>query len=395
MRRLALRLREEPRPRELRLGRRLEPLVAEGALADPVEPERERLPARGVVAVQVPVAEALGERVRVDHALALRVARGRVVGEPHRAPLGDGALEPPEHRVAGGRRARVDPPDQLVEARAPIARDRVAQRLHRALAPLAAERLHRGGERGGLALGEARRAREALVQRDVDAVALDVQVEEVVGRERRGADLEEEVEVLEQLLLRAAAAPREVLHRDPGVAHRVRDEEQDAAEPVARVVPGRGGSVLPRGGAERSTPLRRAGRTGRLGGAGRGPRLLPPRRGHASPRSSPASTARAFSRSALRLEQLRAIPEREHVPEQPLLVRRLDLHERDAAVLREPRARPERCDDLGRHGRVEPDAAADRGVDVVLPGLARRERGEREVRARREVRACAARRRSR
>jgi hypothetical protein len=83
------------------------------------------------------------------------------------------------------------------------------------------------------------------VQRHVDPVALDVQVEEVVGRERRGPDAEEEVEIREQLLLGAAAAAGEVSDRDAGVADGVGDEEQDAAEPVARIEPPERGDTRP------------------------------------------------------------------------------------------------------------------------------------------------------
>src|SRR6266511_3558533 len=238
---LALGVREQARASEIRLAGRLEAVVRDGTLADAVEPEREWPLAGEIEAVEVPVAEPLRERPWVDDTLGLRVARRGVVGDAHGAALGDRALQPAEDRVARGGRARVDPLDQLVEARAAVPGHRVAEGLDGPLAPLAAEGASGGGERGRLALGEAGRAREALVERDEDAFPLDVEVEEVVRRERRRADAEQEVEILEQLLLAAAAAPRRSCsristscsasarrrsRRDPGVAHRVRHEEE-------------------------------------------------------------------------------------------------------------------------------------------------------------------------
>src|SRR6266540_3867643 len=288
--RLALRVGEQARAREVGLAGRVEPLVGHRAVADAVEPERERPAARRVEAVEVPVAEALGERPRLDDALGLLPARGRVMREADRAPLCDRALQPAEHRILRGGRPRVDPLHQLVEARAPVARHGVAERLDGALPPLPPERTRGGGEGGALALGEPGWTREALVERDVDPVALDVQVEEVVGREGRRADAEQEVEVLEQLLLAAAAAPRQLADRDSGMADRVRDEEQDAAEAIARIRLSlrAEGAHLRRGDARlRSAPAGRRRRDALLAGSP-----------HASPRASAARTSRARSRSA-------------------------------------------------------------------------------------------------
>ena len=270
----------------------------------------------------------------------------------------------PEHRVAGGRRARVDAADELVEARAPIARDRLAERLHRALAPLAAERLPRRGERGGLALGEARRAREALVQRDVDAVALDVEIEEVVRREGRRADLEEEVEIREQLLLGAAAAARELPHREARVAHRVRHEEQDAAEPLAGIS-WRGAAGAAFFGAARAASARpslskRERPSGRPAGPPGAAAFFPSPPSREPPLDPGEDLARLLA-ERVRREHLRAIPEREDVPEEPLLVRRVHLDDRRRRPRAASRAGRTRRD-LGGDRRVEPDAAADRRV---------------------------------
>src|SRR5512145_2174281 len=137
-----------------------------------------------------------------------RLSVGLVL-DPDRPALRDRPLELAEDRVARRRRARVDPADQLVGAGAAIARDRLPQRAHDPLAPLAPEPLGRRGERARLALREPRGTREALVERDVDAVPLDVEIEEVVGREGRRPDPEQELQILEDLLLRDAALARQ------------------------------------------------------------------------------------------------------------------------------------------------------------------------------------------
>ena len=116
----------------------------------------------------------------------------------------------------------------------------LAQRPDHPLPPLPAQRASRRGQRRRFAFRESRRPGEALVKGHVHPVALDVEVEEVVGRERGAAHAEQEVEVLEDLLLRDAALAGQLAHRHAGVADRVGDEEQDPPQPIPRVGLGRG-----------------------------------------------------------------------------------------------------------------------------------------------------------